>query len=560
MTTSLTHMVRTLSTSLALLGALSFTGCADENDPKTWVKRLEDPAQRAPAVKRLSQFFEDKMAQTNKNREDPQVAAIVDVAAEPMAKVYTSAQLDERTRKELIKVLADMRDPRTAPALAKALNEYEPGKSDEDLRYAVQSVGGMAAAGKLTDQNLIDALWTSFSNFKVSKAKSINLVTDLHDAVLAVKHPSYANKAQTKIEAPVDPNAPDARDQLEFWQMTSVQILGELKHGAAAKPLVAVLLTPQKGSLRAVAQSALLKMPKESEPVLIAALNGTDADLAKLTTAFGPEKTHVGILADAIAYQTRPAGKEAILQALAAADNDSNRAVLAQSLIRYPSDPKIVAAYQAAYSKIGQMTSVALLGGENAHAALLMSSSVLYDPSLTDWVLKELEGAKGDYHELISLKALEAAIKLMTPEKAGAVGAAAKKHGTPREEEMHKLASAVVTKCKVDAACYVKLLDEPIPTGQGAANTSAIKAAWMAAIYGNDQTKTDLLAKIDKVRDPGARLAVVQAIGKLAGPKGDANAATQLEKMVEKDSQRGDKSRANDAVIKVAHALRARAL
>ena len=37
---------------------------------------------------------------------------------------------------------------------------------------------------KLTDQGVIDALWTCFSKFQVSKAKSINLVTDLTAARL----------------------------------------------------------------------------------------------------------------------------------------------------------------------------------------------------------------------------------------------------------------------------------------------------------------------------------------------------------------------------------------
>jgi len=35
--------------------------CEDESDPATWVKRLNDPAQKSAAVKRLSEFFEDAM-------------------------------------------------------------------------------------------------------------------------------------------------------------------------------------------------------------------------------------------------------------------------------------------------------------------------------------------------------------------------------------------------------------------------------------------------------------------------------------------------------------------
>src|SRR6516162_8318051 len=117
---------------LAALGVFALIGCADENDPKTWIKRLDDPAQRAPAVKRLGQFFDDAMANNNKNREAQPVKDLLDVITEPMTQTYTKGGLDEKTRHDLIKELSDMRDPRTGPALAKALNDYESGKSDND--------------------------------------------------------------------------------------------------------------------------------------------------------------------------------------------------------------------------------------------------------------------------------------------------------------------------------------------------------------------------------------------------------------------------------------------
>lgn len=534
--------------------------CADENDPKTWVKRLDDPAQRNPAIKRLVQFYDDTMGKAGGKRDAPEVVALADIIVEPLTKQYTGTQLDEKTRKDLIKFLADTRDPRTAPALAKAFNEYEPGKTDEDVKYAAQAAGGIGAAGKLTDQTVIDALWACFSKFQVSKAKSINLVKDLHDAVIAVKHPSYGPKAMEKIQVNVDPKAPEAKDHLEFWQLTSVQVISELRYTAAVKPLVTVLLTPEKGSLRGVTQSALLKMPKDSEPVLISALKG-EGTFGELGTKF-PGKEHIAILADTIAYQTRPAGRDALIDALKTADSDNVRVIIAQSLIRYPADPKVNAAFLDAYKKVAPNATISLMQGENGRAALLRAAAQLYDTNLTDWIVKELDSApKGEVHDAIALKALESAIKLMTSTQVKAVGdAVTRNEGTQREKDMHKLASAVLDKCKQDAACYVKVLDEPIPTGQGAANMTAIKAAWMATIYGNEQTAKDMVTKIDKIKDPGARLAVIQGISRLAGAKGDTTAADTLEKMVERDSKSGDSrlAGANDAVVKVANALRAR--
>ena len=62
----------------AVAVATSVAGCADENDPKTWAKRLDDQAQRAPAIKRLDELFNAAMAGASNNREDPKVKAVVD--------------------------------------------------------------------------------------------------------------------------------------------------------------------------------------------------------------------------------------------------------------------------------------------------------------------------------------------------------------------------------------------------------------------------------------------------------------------------------------------------
>jgi hypothetical protein len=91
----------------------------------------------------------------------------------------------------------------------------------------------------------------------------------------------------------------------------------------------------------------------------------------------------------------------------------------------------------------------------------------------------------------------------------------------------------------------------------------AVKAAWMAVIYGEnnaDATRAELLKRIEKVKDPSARLAVVEAIDELA-PRGDVKAADTLDKIVASDTKSGDKSvlMADDSVVKIALRLRARA-
>jgi hypothetical protein len=553
-----------MSAPLVTLGVTAastmLVACDDDNEPKTWVKRLDDPAQRAGAIKRLTQFFEDDMTKANKNRDSETVKSLLDEIVDPMAKQYVAGNLDEKTRKELMKFLADTRDPRTGPALAKAFNEYEAGKNEDDVKYAAEAVKGLVDAKRLTDQNVKDALWNCFSKFQVSKTKMFNLVKGLHDAVVAVSDPSYGPKAIDKLTPPVDPkNVDNVRDQLQFWQLTSVQVLGELRFAPAVKPRVVVRLTPTKKDLQATVNSALLRIGKDSDAALIAALSGTDPDYAR-QEALWDQKGYVAVVGDELATISRPEGRDAVLAALAAADNDTNRTVLAQALVKFPADPRLIPAFLAAYKQLAANTSIDAMGGANAHGILAQASSMFFDPTLTDWLLKEIASAKGDEADAMQLLALESAIKLMSPAQKAAVGASVTKEGTPREKDMYARAAGALDKCNVDPDCYLTLLDVPIPSTPATASMSAAKAAWMAAIYAKDSTQAQLASRVDKMRAASTRYDIVTALDRLT-PKGDTNIAAQLDKVVETDTASGNKEllMADDVVAKVAMRLRARA-
>jgi len=545
-----------------LLAATCFAGlpgCADENDPHTWVKRLDDPASRTPAIKRLDQFFNDTMSSAGNKRDDEKVKKLLDVAVEPLAKTYVAGGLDEKTRKDLMKLLGDMGDPRAAPAYAKAFTGFEPGKNDDDVKYAAQGTSRLATtAGVQMDQALVDALWECFAKFQPSKNnKSINLVKDLQNAVMTVKSPSYGPKAVEKLGAPVtDPKDPaQGMDQIQFWQATSARLIGELKFTGGVKQLVKVLMTPTKGDLIFPVRLALTRMPKESEPVLIQALKG-EGEFAELAKGY-PEKNYIPRIAEPIAYISRPAGNAAILEVLAAADNDANRTILATDLTHFPTDPKNTKAFLDAYAKVPPNAAIALMGGGNGHAILAQSSANFFDPSLTEWLLKETAAAKGEAADAMPPAALQAAIKLMSTSNEKAVGdAVAKIPGQAVEKDMFKSAAAVLDKCKADPACYVTVLDTPVPSTPPAAKMGHVKAAWMAGMLGNAQTKTDLLAKVEKVKDGSLRLAMVEAIDHLS-PQGDGPTADKLEKIVEADKAAGVNA-ATDEVYKMALKLRSR--
>ena len=554
---------------LALVAAAgaAVTACDDENEPKTWVKRLDDPAQRANAIKRLSQFYEDGMTRASNDASAPEIKALLDTIIEPLTKQYTAGGLDEKTRVDLMKFLAETHDPRTQPALVKALKDFEMGKTDDEARVACESIHAMAKAGVKLDQPLVDELWSMFSRFKLSKAQSERLYHAVHDAVIAVRDPSYGDKAIAKLAAPVTPDVDSQKDQLMWWQLTSVQLLSDMRYAKAAKPLVVTLLTPTKTStLGATIQFALLKMAKDAEPELIQALSGQDPDYVKAQEGF-EDKAGIGVVAEVLAQLGRPAGRDAILNALPNADTDTARTELAQALVQMPNDPRVLPAFLGAYSKLTWDSSDKLLSALKPRAALMQQSAKFYDPKLLDWLLKEMKKAP-DYSS--RMPGLDSAVKLMTPErKADVTDALARaKKETPADvfrlvQQIFDNASAAVDKCAADTNCYLGILDEPIPPTSPTSNMKAIKATWMAVIYGGgasaNATRAALLKRVEKTHNAGARIALCEAVDELA-PQGDRAAADELDRIVAADTKAGDKEliSVDNTVAQVAWRLRVR--
>lgn len=541
--------------------------CDDENDPKTWVKRLDDPAQRGKAIERLKAFYEDGMTKAGNDAGAPEIKSLLDVVIEPLTKQYVAGNLDEKTRKDLMEVLAGTHDARTQPALAKALKDHEMGKTDDEVRNACNSIIAMSKSGAKLDQTVVDELWNVFAKFQLSKTTSERLYHAIHDAVVQVKDPSFGDKAIDKLKGVVNPdNVDSVKDQLMWWQLTSVQIISELRYTKAIKPLIVTLLTPQKtATLGATIQFALLKMAKDAEPELVKALSGSDPDYANAAKGF-EDKANVGVIAEVLAMVGRPGGRDAILTLMPSADTDTMRTELAQALVQMPGDPRSEPAFLDAYKKLTWDSSDKLLGALKPRIALAQGAAKFYDPKLLDWLLKEGKGAPDYSARIIQL---ESEAKLMTPDKKDDVQGAlmALKKETPADgfakvQQMYDAISSALDKCKMDTNCYLSILDEPIPTAPPTAYYRQVKATWMIVITGADKadaTRAELLKRVDKVKNTGARIAICEAIDELA-PKGDAAAADALDKIVATDAKSGDKNlvATDNTVTQVAWRLRVR--
>jgi hypothetical protein len=436
-----------------------------------------------------------------------------------------------------------------SPEVAALLACGSRGQNDAELKDVLASTIERAKAGPIADRALVDALWSCFTRFRPTHAKSINLVRDIHMAVRAVKDPSYGPKAVQAISAPVgNVNIPFVgMDEIQFWHLTSIQLLGDIRYAPGVPALVKVLLDDKKKDLTYPTRLSLVKMPKEAEAELINAL------------AADPSASYVARVAETLGAIGRPPGRDAILDALAKANDDSNRAALAATLAQFPTTARSRTAFLDAYKKISPNASLGSYGGLNARAMLAGAAPSFFDPTMTEWLLRENAGATGDLASILPATALPAAIKLMTDANAKGVATEVNKiPGAAIEKEMLKAAQAPLATCKKDVACWLKELAKPVPSAPPAAKMGHVKAAWMAGMFGDASTRAVLVDSLAATKDGSVRLALLEAIDHLS-PTGHEETARKIEALVESETAMGIRS-GTDEMTRVALRLRARAM
>jgi len=575
-------MMRTARTIAPLLRALLFTtagsaavsalsfamvGCQDESAPETWVKKLNDPIQRPAAVKRLNQFFEDAMTRANKDRNDPNVKGLLDKIIDPLTKTYLDGDLDERTRIDLIKFLADTRDPRAKAAWIKACAAFAEGKgaSEDDVRWAAPAIG----ATKLEEGAA--ALGQAFVKLEAGTQKGSQAYKNVHDAMVQLASPAWkgliVERLNRRIDKPAgagDSGKVAAYQNELFWQTTAAEIAGELRDPAAVKPLFKIVMTASKADVAGTASVALIKVGKDAVPFLVNALQGKDPEIveyAKANSGGSPDEAKSYIRAAAIVLGAigRPEAGGPMMQTLESADSDITRALIARELTKLPSKPELEKAFQTAFEKVSP-TALMPPTGQNARAQLMEAAAHFYDPQIVPWLLKQIKDAKGGENEkdVVQLAAVVSAIKLMNKGQAADVKAAVDKEGTTLEKEAFRLAADVVNGCGDNVGCYLSKVQEP-SAQEEKTQFIGLKAAYMLAILGSPATSMEIVKQLPKVKNAAVRFASVQAIDHLT-QKEPAPVADALQKIVDENKAKDDRNmmQADAPVKEIVYRLRAR--
>jgi hypothetical protein len=191
------------------LGSLLLTGCQDESQPEYWVNKLDDNGWRARAIKQLDQFYEDAATRANQTGDSPEMKALTEKIVMPLTKTYVDQydNIDEKTRHRLIKLLATMRDPRTEPALTKAMSEFaEKGRGGEDLKWAAR------AAVDLKLSTVSDKLLAAFLKLRADSEEGGPVYRDLNTSMLAMADKSWTKPLIDKLDPPMELPGPGEQD------------------------------------------------------------------------------------------------------------------------------------------------------------------------------------------------------------------------------------------------------------------------------------------------------------------------------------------------------------
>jgi hypothetical protein len=546
----------------ALCAALaSFAGCGDESQPDYWVKKLDDRATRVEAVKRLMQFYEDGLNKAGQKRDAPEVKALADKIVGPMAKTYTTGDLDERTRVELLRALAGTRDPAAREAVVKALRDYAAGTATaEEAKQAAGYVKQLKVA------EAAGPLYEAYAKTKVADEKARVAAQPLREAMVALADASWKGKLVEAVGRPIDPKGPEGRNEV-YWQTVASDVLGELKAPEAVRPLFRLVLQPEKREVAPGAVVSLIKIGKGSVGPMVDVLSGKDAEMAQLAKASAggdPIKldAHLANAAIVLGSVGRAEALPALAGALGKVERDVTRAIIGREVAKLPAGAEGVKALEDAYERIKGPAPIPPQN-DPARAVLADAAGQFMDASVVPWLLKQVRESKGEPEErdAVQVALLKTAIKLMKKDQADQVRPAVEAEGTPREKQEFKQAAALLEACGDKVDCYLGKLDAPALAEADAPDSyTGVKAAFMAGVLGTEATRGELVKRLPKMKNAPIKFVMLLAVDHLS-PKGDAKAADELQKMYDEGRARDDEalSRANAPMLQIIPRLRARA-
>jgi hypothetical protein len=481
---------------------------------------LDSAATRADTVKRLIAEFDE--AAVNGTRTEAALA-FTNRYVEPLTKTYVEHgdSLGNALRGRLLNLLVSFDDPRSAPAHAKAIRNYENRRD-----AAGEAIWACQFAQKHRSAELASALLEALGKVDITSDDGQRFSRHLLAAMRVNANASWTSVLREKLRPGLKP--PEQFNDSEsvkkfnnqrFQQSAATQLLGYTGSADAVVPLFETLMDNDKHELHAAAERSLLHLGLHSIQIAHSLLLGNERRLEELahqarTDIAEPEVYFATRVIDSVAH---PSSLEPIAKALKRTRDPVSRALLAKSLSRLPkSDARseIRRLFQEAYAGLSATTTMP--GGGSALEYLAQAAPDLFDPELTPWLAQRTASVpgKGARQRDVQQALVIALAQLATPSQIQKVRVAAKRHAGKTATPAWDAAVTLTERCKEDAACYLQLVIDPANQSP-AALPSVLKALTMVGIYGGDQERDTLLQHLDSVAQPDAKTKLAQVIDHL---------------------------------------------
>jgi HEAT repeat protein len=147
--------------SAVLWGLCALCACVaachpDDNDPKGQAGDLNDPVRREHALERLQAIFSARLSEAKGDRSKPSIKEFCDATNEALTKAYIEHPEDSQNGLRILSLMNEMRDPRTLPALIKALDWKAEVSEDHAVTAALTMIEIDIPAGQRGE--VVDAL------------------------------------------------------------------------------------------------------------------------------------------------------------------------------------------------------------------------------------------------------------------------------------------------------------------------------------------------------------------------------------------------------------------
>jgi HEAT repeat protein len=266
---------------VCVLGS-SFAAChPDDNDPKGQAADLNDPVRREFALGRLQSIFNTRLSDAKGDRSKPPVKEFADATHEQLTKAYIDHPEDSQNGLRILSLMNEMRDPRTLPALIKALDWKAEISEDHAVTAALTMIEIEIPADQRGD--VVDALGKALLRIDGARGAD-NRMRKAFIEVLGKLKDKRATDALTKVALKRDAS------QNFLFNVLALQQLVTIKDPASIPTFVKGLywfdVNNPAMRMNDVATSGLVAIGKPSLEPVLNVLRGQNPEVAAIVKLY----------------------------------------------------------------------------------------------------------------------------------------------------------------------------------------------------------------------------------------------------------------------------------